>query len=339
MWSRISFCRFVRGIRRLPRVGPSTFRVRAVAFGVGHRQAALLSGIGYLVTRTGTEIQDTRTLTETQGSRGAARARDALDRIVETKRKEAAALRGRAPELRRACVDAPPARDFAAALRPQDAVALIAEVKRRSPGAGAIRPELDPASVAWDYERAGASAVSVLTDGPWFGGSLSDLVAVRARVGVPVLRKDFTLVEEQVLEARVAGADAVLLIARILDDVRLRALRELAESLGMSALVEVHDASELDRALAADSSVVGVNNRDLATFLTSLDHTFDLLAMIPADVTLVSESGIRTPADVDRLGAEGVHAVLVGEALLREPDPGEAARALSGRPRRERARV
>jgi indole-3-glycerol phosphate synthase len=274
-------------------------------------------------------------LTETQGSRTG----DILDRIVATKREEAAALRGREGALRRACADAPPVRDLAARLRADDSVALIAEVKRRSPGAGPIRPGLDPAAVASDYARAGAAGVSVLTDGPWFGGSLADLGAVRARVDVPVLRKDFTLVPEQVLEARAGGADAVLLIVRILDDAQLRDLRELAESLGMTALVEVHGADELQRALASGARLVGVNNRDLTTFRTTLDHTFALLPSIPADVTVVSESGIRTAADVDRLGSEGVHAVLVGEALLREPDPGAAARGLAGRPRRERVRA
>jgi indole-3-glycerol phosphate synthase len=274
-------------------------------------------------------------LTETQGSR----AGPILDRIVATKREEAAALQGRAEVLRRASADAPPARDLGGLLRQDDAVSLIAEVKRRSPGAGPIRPGLDPAAIAEGYERAGAAAVSVLTDGPWFGGSLADLGAVRGRVGIPILRKDFTLVEEQVLEARAGGADAVLLIARILEDGPLRELRELAESLGMTALVEVHGAPELERALASGARVVGINNRDLTTFKTTLEHTFQLLTRIPTDVTVVSESGIRTASDVDRLGAEGVHAVLVGEALLREPDPGAAARALAGRPRRERVRA
>ena len=289
-------------------------------------------------TRTGTEIQDTRTLTEMQGS-AAQRTRggDVLERIVETKRAEAAALVGRGAALRRACSDAPAPRDFEAALRREETVALIAEVKRRSPGAGSIRPDLDPATLARDYARAGASAISVLTDGPWFGGSLADLAAVRDAVDVPVLRKDFTLIEEQVLEARIGGADAILLIVRILDDALLRSLRELAESLGMSALVEVHSAPELDRALASGARIVGINNRDLADFRTSLDTTFGLLARIPAGVVIVSESGIRTPEDVERLGGDGVHAVLVGEALLKNEDPGAQARALSGRPRAREA--
>jgi indole-3-glycerol phosphate synthase len=273
-------------------------------------------------------------LTEAQGSRVGA---DVLQRIVATKREEAAGLRGQAAALRSACGDAPPARDLAAALRGEGAVALIAEVKRRSPGAGSIRPDLDPVAIALGYQDAGASAVSVLTDGPWFGGSLADLTAVRERVGIPVLRKDFTLVEEQVLEARAAGADAVLLIVGILDDARLRGLRELADSLGMTTLVEAHGAAELERALRSGARVIGINNRDLKTFKTTLETTFELLDRIPSDALVVSESGIRTPADVERLGREGVHAVLVGEALLREPDPTTAARALTGRPRRPRA--
>ena len=272
-------------------------------------------------------------MTETQGSRGGA---DVLDRIVETKQAEAAALRGRAGALRQACADAPPPRDLEKALRVDAVVALIAEVKRRSPGAGAIRPGLDPARLALDYQGAGARAISVLTDGPWFGGSLADLSAVRAAVSVPVLRKDFTLVEEQVLEARASGADAVLLIVRILDDARLRGLRELAESLGMTALVEVHDGAELERALAAGARVVGINNRDLTTFRTTLDTTFALLARVPREAVIVSESGIKTAADVERLGSEGVHAVLVGKALLVQDDPAAPTRLLADRPRRER---
>lgn len=262
---------------------------------------------------------------------------DVLERIVETKRAEAAALRGRGKELRSACSDAPPPRDFTAALSREGAVALIAEVKRRSPGAGSIRPDLDPARLAADYARAGASAISVLTDGPWFGGSLADLAAVRAAVSVPVLRKDFTLTEEQVLEGRAAGADGILLIVRILDDGLLRGLRQLAESLGMGVLVEAHSGEELDRALASGARIVGINNRDLATFRTTLDTTFRLLPRVPSEVIVVSESGIRAAEDVDRLGVAGVHAVLVGEALLRHAEPGTQAAALALRARRERA--
>ena len=232
-------------------------------------------------------------MTEAQGSRAGA---DVLERIVETKRGEAAALRGQASSLRHACADAPPPRDLEAALRGEESVSLIAEVKRRSPGAGSIRPELDPARLAQDYQRAGAAAISVLTDGPWFGGSLADLAAVRDEVSIPVLRKDFTLVDEQVLEARAGGADGVLLIVRILDDTRLRGLRELAESLGMTALVEVHGGAELARALGSDARVVGINNRDLADFRTTLDTTFALLPETSPHNVIVSESGIHTPA-------------------------------------------
>ncbi len=276
-------------------------------------------------------------MTEAQGSRPASSVgADVLERIVATKRDEVAALRGQALALRQACADAPPVRSFGAALRRQGEVSLIAEVKRRSPGAGPIRPELDASRLARGYQDAGASAVSVLTDGPWFGGTLADLTVARAAIGLPVLRKDFTLVEEQVLEARAAGADAVLLIVRILDDARLRGLRELAESLGMSALVEAHGRAELERALGSGARVLGINNRDLTTFRTTVETTFAMLHLVPADAVVVSESGIRTADDVDRLGRRGVHAVLVGEALLRDPDPAAAARALSRRPRRER---
>jgi len=287
-------------------------------------------------TRTRTEIQDTRTLTEAQGSRAGA---GVLERIVETKRREAAALRGQASSLRDACADAPPPRDLEAALRDEDSVSLIAEVKRRSPGAGSIRPELDLARLARAYQGAGAAAISVLTDGPWFGGSLADLAAVRDEVSIPVLRKDFTLVDEQVLEARAGGADGVLLIVRILDDTLLRGLRELAESLGMTALVEVHGRAELARAFGSGARVVGINNRDLADFRTTLDTTLELLPETSPHNVIVSESGIHTPADVKRLGSEGVHAVLVGEALLRHEDPGVPARAMVGQPRRERIRA
>ena len=261
---------------------------------------------------------------------------DILARIVATKRRELEALRGRGDALEREAAAAPPPRDLAAALAGDASVAVMAEVKRRSPGAGDIRPGLDPAALASGYAAAGAAAVSVLTDAEWFGGSLDDLRAVRAAVPVPVLRKDFTLDPLQVVEARAAGADGVLLIARILDDDALASLRESAEGLGMSALVEVHDAEELERAAASGARLVGINNRDLRTFTTRLEVTLDLLDAVPAGAVVVSESGVRTPADVERLGAAGVHAVLVGESLLRQDDPGGGVAALAGRPRRDR---
>ncbi|RMH20742.1 MAG: indole-3-glycerol phosphate synthase TrpC, partial [Gemmatimonadetes bacterium] len=212
-------------------------------------------------------------------------------------------------------------RDFAAALgagrRGPGEVSVIAEVKRRSPGAGAIRPDLDPVALAARYVAAGAAAVSVLTDREYFAGSLDDLVAVRARVDVPVLRKDFVIDPLQVYEARAAGADAVLLIVRILDDEALAELHGLAVSLGLGVLVEAHDAEEVERALAAGARVVGVNNRDLSTFRTDLSTTLALAGRVPADRVLVAESGIAGGDDVERLGAAGVDAVLVGEWLLR----------------------
>jgi indole-3-glycerol phosphate synthase len=183
------------------------------------------------------------------------------------------------------------------------------------------------------YQEAGAAAVSVLTDTSYFGGSLEDLAGVREAVDVPVFRKDFVLHEVQLLEARSAGADGVLLIARILTDAELSALHQAALGLGLTPLVEVHGSVEADRALTAGARIVGINNRNLQTFTTSLEVTLGLLSLLPPDVTVVSESGIRTPQEVDRLGAAGVQAILVGESLLRAHDPGAAAGELVGRGR------
>jgi len=260
-----------------------------------------------------------------------------LARIVETKREELQELAARARDVEAAAAEGPPVRDFGAALRLGRQVALIAECKRRSPGAGEIRADLDPAHLTRSYQDAGAAALSVLTDGPFFGGSLHDLRDVRASTTIPILRKDFTLDPLHLLEARGAGADAVLLIVRILNDAALRGLLGLARALGMSALVETHDGSELIRAVDAGADIVGINNRDLATFTTNLDTTLRLLEGLPSDVVVVSESGIRTPDDVIRLGAGGVDAVLVGETLLRADDPAKMAEALSGHPQRVRA--
>ncbi len=256
-----------------------------------------------------------------------------LDRIVETKREEVARLRPRMAQLRAAAEAEPRPRPFEAALRRAGEVALIAEIKRRSPSAGWIRPQLSVEEVAGAYASAGASALSVLTDESYFGGSLDDLRAVRSTVDLPVLRKDFVIDALQLWEARAAGADAVLLIVRILDDERLAELHALATELGMGVLVEAHEESEVDRALAAGARIVGVNSRDLATFRTDLGVIFRLAGRIPADRVLVAESGIRTAVDVDRLGAAGASAVLVGESLMRAPDVAAAAAALVGRPR------
>ncbi len=263
-----------------------------------------------------------------------------LERIHETKRGEVEALAPRRAELRARAQTASPPRGFEEALRAAGGeVALIAEIKRRSPSAGAIRPDLTVPEVARAYAGAGAAALSVLTDADYFGGSLADLELARATVALPVLRKDFIIDELQLLEARAAGADAVLLIVRMLDDVQLRDLLAAARGLGMGVLVEVHDGEELARALAVGASVIGVNNRDLASFRTELDVVLGLAGGVPADRVLVAESGIRTAADIDRLAAAGVDAILVGESLMRAGDVGVAAAALVGRPRRAGARV
>ena len=270
---------------------------------------------------------------ETQGHDGLP---GILARIVRTKEVELEALRTRADALEEAAAAAPPTRGLRAALRAPGAVSLMAECKRRSPGAGDIRPGLDPAELARGYQDAGASAMSVLTDAEYFGGSLDDLRTVKAAVALPVLRKDFTLHPLHVLEARAAGADAVLLIVRILDDRSLRELHRLAVGLGMDVLVEVHDGAELDRALEAGARLLGINNRDLADFTTDLETTARLLEDVPDEVVVVSESGIRHRDDVTRLGGWGVDAILVGESLLRADDPREAAAALTGVPSRSR---
>ena len=263
-------------------------------------------------------------------------ATDILGRIVETKRHEVEGLRDRVAELRAASRSAEPARDFLGAVSGRESVAVIAEIKRRSPGAGPIRPDLDPLQLAPTYEAGGAAALSVLTDQDYFGGCLEDMSAARGLVGLPVLRKDFLIDESQIYEARAAGADAILLIVRILDDARLLSLRLLAEELGMTALVEAHDGEEVDRGVAAGARLIGVNNRNLRTFETRLEVTLDLLDRIPSDVVLISESGIRTREDVRLLGDKGVDAVLVGESLLRQSDPGAGVSALAGEVRRGR---
>jgi indole-3-glycerol phosphate synthase len=257
---------------------------------------------------------------------------DILARIVETKRDEVGRLRPRAAELRDRARDLPPTRDFTAALAGGDTVSVIAEVKRRSPGAGEIRPLLDPGRLAETYRRSGAAALSVLTDREYFGGSLDDLAAARTASGLPALRKDFTIDPLHVVEARAHGADAVLLIVRILPQGLLEELLGLAAELGLAALVEVHDGPELARAVEAGARIVGINNRDLATFDTDLAVTEGLVDRLPDDAVTVSESGIRGGADVARVGRAGVDAVLVGEAILREPEPGLKVGELAGHP-------
>ena len=262
-----------------------------------------------------------------------------LDRIVRTKRAEIRALRPLRDELERAARSAPPPRDFRSALRGTSGdVAIIAEVKRRSPGAGPIREDLEVSELARGYARAGATAISVLTDRDYFGGSLDDLRQVRAEGRRPVLRKDFVVDPVQLLEARAAGADAVLLIVRILEDPLLGELLSGARDLGMAALVEVHDAAELERALSTGADVIGINNRDLNTFRSSIAVTLELIPRVPSDVVVVSESGLATREDLATVGAAGADAVLMGEALLRSPRPGDAVAALTGVPRGSRVR-
>ena len=235
---------------------------------------------------------------------------------------EVEALKRARLDLIRAAQDAPPPRPVLEPLRRSAHIGVIAEVKRRSPGAGAIDPDLDPLRLSAEYEAGGAFAISVLTDAKWFGGSLDDLRGVRDARGVPVLRKDFVIDEIQVTEARAAGADLVLLIVRILEPAMLRDLRAMIHGLGMTALVEVHDEWEVEAALEAGAGLVGVNNRNLTVFRTDLAVTERLARYVPGDVLLVSESGIRDGDDVARVAAAGADAVLVGEALVRGASPG-----------------
>ena len=267
---------------------------------------------------------------ETQGSHGDP---GILDRIVRSKKMEVRALAVREAEFLGRLQEAPPSRGLEKALRRGSEVALMAEVKRRSPGAGPIRPDLVPSELAAAYQGAGAAAISVLTDRDYFGGSMEDLAEVRASVGIPVFRKDFIIHPVQLLEARVGGADGILLIARILAEDELRDLHSRALELGMDPLVEIHGREELEKALAAGARLIGVNNRNLQTFTATLEVTLDLLPGIPQHVAVVSESGIRTPREVETLGRAGVDGVLVGETLLRASDPGAAAAKLAGLPR------
>jgi indole-3-glycerol phosphate synthase len=256
--------------------------------------------------------------------------------ILASTRNRVRALRHERDALERAAASAaaPPVW-LAAGTR--DRVAVIAEVKRRSPSVGAIAPNLDPARLAADYATGGAAAISVLTDGPFFGGSLGDLAAVRAAVALPVLRKDFLIDPVQLYESRAAGASAVLLIVRALDPVRLRELSDLARVLGLARLVEVHTADELAAAAALTPEAIGVNSRDLDAFSVSLDGVAPLLRRVPEDVLAVAESGITGPDDVARVAEWGADAVLVGTAVARSADPARAVAALASVARRGRA--
>ncbi len=252
-----------------------------------------------------------------------------LDEILASKRDEVDALASERVRLEAAAAAASPPRDFPAALVAGDRVGVIAEIKRRSPSKGELAPDLDPATTAKEYEAGGAAALSVLTDAPYFDGSLDDLRTARDAVGIPVLRKDFTIDPVQVHEARAAGADAILLIVAALgDDGLLRALRETAEGLGMSALVEVDDEAGLDRAVEVGASVVGITNRNLRTFGEDLSVGERLCARLQDGVTKVAESAIRGRGDAVRMAAAGFDAVLVGEHLVRSPDATSAVEEL-----------
>jgi indole-3-glycerol phosphate synthase len=251
--------------------------------------------------------------------------------IVRHKRQEVASLKLGQPRaaLEEMCKDVAPALDVERALTPvSGGVRLIAEVKKASPSRGVLAADLDPVALASTYAGHGADAISVLTDAKYFQGSLDVLRRVRATVDVPLLRKDFTIDEYQLWEARAAGADAVLLIVAILEPSLLRDLAAAAKGLGMAALVECHTEAELDVALAAGSRLIGINNRDLGTFETRIDTTLSLLPRIPPGPVVVSESGFFTGADVRRVVAAGAHAVLVGEGLVRASDVAAKVREL-----------
>jgi len=252
-----------------------------------------------------------------------------LERIVEAKRAEVASARKSLPEhrLSELAREAPPARDFAGALRARNP-AVIAEIKRASPSRGVLRADFDPASIARSYERAGAACLSVLTDREFFQGAPEHLQAARAACALPVLRKDFVIDPYQVLESRAMGADCILLIAACLSARQMAELESAAHPLGMAVLVEVHDADELDVALRLRTPLIGVNNRNLRTFETRLETTLELLPCVPKERLVVAESGILERTDVSTLQDAGVGAFLVGEAFMRAPDPGKVLQNL-----------
>ncbi|MDA3913920.1 indole-3-glycerol phosphate synthase TrpC [Oleiagrimonas sp.] len=258
---------------------------------------------------------------------------DILQRILARKTEEIAERQAKLPlsELAARCADLPDTRGFAAAMEARiDAgdPAVIAEVKKASPSKGLIRADFDPASIARAYAKAGAACLSVLTDKDFFQGSEAFLKAAREACKLPVLRKDFTVAPYQVYESRTIGADCILLIVAALEDDMLLELALLAAQLNMDVLVEVHNADELDRALAVPASLIGINNRNLRTFKTSLDTSLDLREYVPYDRVLVTESGIRTPEDVENMREAGIEGFLIGEACMRAEDPGAELRRL-----------
>ena len=261
---------------------------------------------------------------------------DILQRILAVKAQEIAAAQSRLPlaEVMSAARAAAPPRDFAGALRAKIAAgrpAVIAEVKKASPSKGVLRESFDPAAIAASYGRHGATCLSVLTDTQFFQGRLDDLKAARGACSLPVLRKDFMIDPYQVYEARAAGADCILLIVAALEPARMAELEGIAHELGMAVLVEVHDGAELDAALKLHTPLLGINNRNLRSFETTLDTTLGLLPRVPAGRLVITESGILKPEDVEKMRSHDVHGFLVGEAFMRAADPGVELERLFGK--------
>lgn len=257
-----------------------------------------------------------------------------LDKIILQKQSDLAVMAAQRPlpEIQRRIDSAPPVRDFLSALKSRHPMGLIAEVKKASPSAGLIRADFHPVQIARTYAENGAACISVLTEEHFFQGHLSYLEQIRAEVQIPVLRKDFIIDPYQVWEARASGADCILLIAECLDDDQLHTLAGLSQQLGMQSLVEVYDPENVARVLDLNLPLIGVNNRDLRTFTTDLQHTIRLREQIPAEIMVIGESGIHTRDDVQRLEAAGVHGILVGESLMRSEDIGAGVRQLLGKP-------
>lgn len=254
-----------------------------------------------------------------------------LQKIIENKRDEIARQKEILPlaELRQMLADRIPTRDFAGAIRGRDC-AVIAEVKRSSPSKGRIRADFDPVAIARIYEANGASAVSILTERKFFDGRAAFVPQIRKAVNLPLLRKDFIVDPYQIVETRVLGADALLLIARVLEAGELLEFIGRASELGLEALVEVHDEADLEKALSAGARIVGINNRDLETFMTDIVVSIRLARRVPKGITVVSESGITGRKDIERLMEADIHAFLVGESLMREKDIGKKLRELLG---------
>jgi indole-3-glycerol phosphate synthase len=272
-------------------------------------------------------------MTQAPASTGKPDIPDILARILQTKAVEVEQARAALPlsEVKARAAAAAPARDFVGAIRSRVEArrpAVIAEIKKASPSRGVIREDFRPAEIARSYELGGAACLSVLTDAQYFQGSLAYMTEAREACALPVLRKEFILDEYQIHEARAAGADAILLIVAALDDARMQAFEAIADALGMAVLVESHDAAELERALRLKTPLIGINNRDLRTFETSLETTYGLLRQIDGDRLVVTESGILDRSHVDAMRAHDVHGFLVGEAFMRAPDPGTQLRAL-----------